>query len=81
MEMEIVDDRYILTLSQAQYFLLAGALDELLLISGDRFEYSVFDSESATAFANELATATRDALKRSGRVPEDWDPGTLDGAG
>jgi hypothetical protein len=71
MNVEIVNDQYVLSLSRSQFFLLAHALDEHLLMRGDRFSVSVFDQESATAFSDELAAATFEARKRAGLVPAD----------
>ncbi|MCA5894911.1 hypothetical protein LEP48_16370 [Isoptericola sp. NEAU-Y5] len=65
MEVKIDGDDYTITLSRFEFLLLAGALDEHLLLRGDRFDVHGYSHDEAEAFANELANLTRAAREEA----------------
>ncbi|MBT0995415.1 hypothetical protein KIN34_14085 [Cellulomonas sp. DKR-3] len=59
MDVQIKGEEYILTLPRFEFLLLAGALDEHLLLRGERFDVLGYSHEEAEAFADELARRTQ----------------------
>ncbi|MEU4383700.1 hypothetical protein [Promicromonospora sp. NPDC023805] len=58
MNVDIRDGEYVLVLSRSEFFLLTDALEEHLLLRGERFDVAGYGRAAARAFASELAKMT-----------------------
>ena len=70
MNIDIRDGEYTLVFSRSEFFLLTGALEEHLLMRGERFDVAGYGRAAARAFATELADRTLLAREAAARGDE-----------
>ncbi len=69
MNVSVDGDDFTISLPQREFLLLTDALEEYLLIRGDRFDLLGFSRDQARAFATELAERTGAAWGAADATP------------